>query len=157
MIGQQLRRRYCPALAKEQQVCQYCLINSDHENIELEDHVEPLHAWILQDILNVQDQCARHIKLHPKLSETVGFYQKYCDINHPHWVSILKCAELKAFSPPVNQSNFCRRDYFCDVTNTGKQLCSPNEPFVVVLEKIVLCANIKCTHIVYTLTKIGPL
>ncbi len=25
--------------------------------------------------------------------------------------------------------------YFCDVTNTGKQLCSPNEPFVVVLEK----------------------
>ncbi len=25
--------------------------------------------------------------------------------------------------------------YFCDITNTGKQLCSPNEPFVVVLEK----------------------
>ncbi len=25
--------------------------------------------------------------------------------------------------------------YLCDVTNTGKQLCSPNEPFVVVLEK----------------------
>ncbi len=25
--------------------------------------------------------------------------------------------------------------YFCDITNTGKQLCSPRKPFVVVLEK----------------------
>ncbi len=25
--------------------------------------------------------------------------------------------------------------YFCNITNTGKQLCSPNESFVVVLEK----------------------
>ncbi len=95
-----------PPLPKKQQVFQYCHINSDHQNIELEDHAEPLHAWILQDILNVQDQCARHIKLHPKLSETVGFYQKYCDIKHPHWVSILKCAELKVFSPPRQPVEF---------------------------------------------------
>ncbi len=38
----------------EQQVRQYCHIdwfNSDHENIEQEDHADPLHARILQDIL----------------------------------------------------------------------------------------------------------
>ncbi len=35
----------------EQQVHQYCHINSDFENIEQEDHAEPLHARILQDIL----------------------------------------------------------------------------------------------------------
>ncbi len=34
----------------EQQVHQYCQINSDQENIELEDRAEALHAWILQDI-----------------------------------------------------------------------------------------------------------
>ncbi len=58
----------------------------------------------------------------------------------------------------------------CDVTNTGKQLCSPNEPFVVVLEKGFLKNKISpfgvdfeiCKfvdrfmpkHTLYTLTKI---
>ncbi len=52
----------------------------------------------------------------------------------PHWISILKRAVLnQAFSPP-RRENFSRRDYLCDITNTGKQLCSPNEPFVVVPE-----------------------
>ncbi len=35
----------------EQQVHQYCQINSDQENIEQEDRAEALHARILQDIL----------------------------------------------------------------------------------------------------------
>ncbi len=35
----------------KQQVSQYCHINSDPENIEQEDHAEPLHALILQGIL----------------------------------------------------------------------------------------------------------
>ncbi len=60
---------------------------------------------------------------------------KYSDKKHPHWVSNLKHAVLnQAFSPPPNHSNFSRRNYLCDVTNTGKQLWSLNEPFVV-LEK----------------------
>ncbi len=146
MIGQQLRRRYCPALAKKQQVCQYCHINSDHENIELEDHAEPLHAWILQDI-----KCAL------KLSEDSWFLSEILWYKTPALGLILKCAELKAFSPPANHLNFSRRDYFCDVTNTGKQLCSPNEPFVVVLEKIVLCANIRWLKFKKWKSIIGPL
>ncbi len=36
--------------------------------------------------------------------------------------------------PPTIQISL-GRIYFCDITNTGKQRCSPNEPFVVVLEK----------------------
>ncbi len=60
--------------------------------------------------------------------------------------------------------------YFCDITNTGKQLCSPNEPFVVVLEKgffkneispfgvdFEICNFVDCfmpKHTHYTLTKI---
>ncbi len=54
--------------------------------------------------------------------------QKRCFIRH------YLQDEMK-FSPPVNESNFSRRDYLCDVTNTEKQLCSPHESFVVVLEK----------------------
>ncbi len=57
--------------------------------------------------------------------KTVGFYQKYSDIK------TTKRAELnQGFSPPPNI-----QIYLCDITNTGKQHCSPNEPFVVVLEK----------------------
>ncbi len=41
----------------------------------------------------------------------------------------------KHYPHPPTRSNFRRRDLFCDITNTGTQLCSPNEPFVVVLEK----------------------
>ncbi len=40
-----------PRPLPKQQVCQYCHINSDLENIEQEDQAEPLHARILQDIL----------------------------------------------------------------------------------------------------------
>ncbi len=40
-----------PRPLPEQQVRQYCHINSDPDNIEQEDHAEPLHARILQDIL----------------------------------------------------------------------------------------------------------
>ncbi len=53
MIGEQLR--WCFSTAHplpKQQVRQYCYINSDLENIEQEDRAEPLHARILQDILN---------------------------------------------------------------------------------------------------------
>ncbi len=52
MIGEQLRRvSVLPRPLPEQQVRQYCYINSDLENIEQEDQAEPLHARILQDIL----------------------------------------------------------------------------------------------------------
>ncbi len=40
-----------PRPLPEQQVRQYCHINSDPDNIEQEDHAEPLHARILQDVL----------------------------------------------------------------------------------------------------------
>ncbi len=40
-----------PRPLPEQQVRQYCHINSDLENIEQEDRAEPLHARILQDML----------------------------------------------------------------------------------------------------------
>ncbi len=40
-----------PRTLPKPQVHQYCRINSDLENIEQEDHAEPLHARILQDIL----------------------------------------------------------------------------------------------------------
>ncbi len=40
-----------PCPLPEQQVRQYCHINSDHKNIEQEDRTEPLHARILQYIL----------------------------------------------------------------------------------------------------------
>ncbi len=64
-----------------------------------------------------------HVRLNENdiqnLLKTVGFHQKYSDIKTP----APGCAVLVGGI------------YFCDITNTGKQLCSPNEPFVVVLEK----------------------
>ncbi len=39
-----------PHPLQKQQVCQYCHINADLQNIEQEDRADPLHARILQDI-----------------------------------------------------------------------------------------------------------
>ncbi len=48
----------------------------------------------------------------------------------------VKRAVLNQASPPPQPLKFLLVGFtVCDVTNTGKQLCSPNEPFVVVLEK----------------------
>ncbi len=55
---------------------------------------------------------------------TVGFHQKYSDIKTPAGVSILKRAVL-------NQAQFV-------MSQIQENNCSPNEPFVVVLEKVFL-------------------
>ncbi len=68
--------------------------------------------------------------------KTVGFHQKYSDIKTPapgfrFWN--VQCSTKRPPPPTIQIS--VGGTYFCDITNTGKQLCSPNEPFVVVLEK----------------------
>ncbi len=46
----------------------------------------------------------------------------------------MQCSTKRSPHPPIIRISV-GGIYFCDITNTGKQLCSPNEPFVVVLEK----------------------
>ncbi len=46
----------------------------------------------------------------------------------------MQCSTRRSLHPPTIPISV-GGIYFCDITNTGKQLCSPNEPFVVVLEK----------------------
>ncbi len=73
--------------------------------------------------------------------KTVG-YQKYSDIKTPTpSLDSETCRAQPSVLLTPNQSNFLRRDLqfvmsqIQENNNTGKQLCSPNEPFVVVLEK----------------------
>ncbi len=68
----------------------------------------PLTKAALSDII-----CKMKWKWHPKFSENSWF---------PSEIQWYKNTRRGGFT-------------ICDVTNTGKQLCSPNEPFAVVLEK----------------------
>ncbi len=90
-----------------------------------------------------------------------------CDIKTPGLGFNFETCRAQSVLPAANHSNVRRRITICDVTNTGKQLCSPNEPFVVVLEKgfflnkispfgvdFEICNFVDTKHTHYTLTKI---
>ncbi len=64
--------------------------------------------------------------------KTVGFHQKYSDIKTPALgFDSETCSNQPSIlltTPPtirISEGGI----YFCDVTNTRKQFCSPNEPF----------------------------
>ncbi len=69
--------------------------------------------------------------------KTVGFHQKYSDIKTPApGFDFETCsAQPSVLPPPPTIQISVGGIYLCDITNTWKQLCSPDEPFVVVLEK----------------------
>ncbi len=68
--------------------------------------------------------------------KTVSFLQKYSDIKTPALgFDFETCSAQPSIFPPPTIRISVGGIYFCDITNTEKQLCSPNEPFVVVLEK----------------------
>ncbi len=111
-------------------------------------------------------------KWHPKCSENSRFpseIQWYKNTSTVFRFSNMQSSTTLSPHPPTIQINV-GGIFFCDNTNTGKQLCSPNEPFVVVLEKYIFLNKIspfgvdfeicnfvdifmpKHTH--YTLTKI---
>ncbi len=67
--------------------------------------------------------------------KTVGFHQKYSDVKTPALGFDFETCSAQPRAPPPTIQISVGGIYLCDVTNTGKQLCSPNELFVVVLEK----------------------
>ncbi len=90
--------------------------------------------------------CKMKLKWHPKFSENSWFpseihWYKNTRTGFRFWN--VQCSTKRPPPPPPIIQISVSRFKICDVTNTGKQLCSPNEPFVVVP---------KHTH--YTLTKI---
>ncbi len=76
-------------------------------------------------------------KWHPKFSEDSRFpseIQWYKNTRSGLRFWSVQYSTKRSLHPPtirISEGGI----YFCDITNTGKQLCSPNEPFVVVLEK----------------------
>ncbi len=90
-----------------------------------------------------------------------------CDIKTPRLGFNFETCRAQSVLPAANHSNVRRRITICDVTNTGKQLSDPNEPFVVVLKKgffknkispfgvdFEICNFVDTKHTHYTLTKI---
>ncbi len=76
-------------------------------------------------------------KWHPKFSEDSQFpseirWYKNTRTGFRFWS--VQYSTKRSLHPPTIRISV-GGIYFCDITNTGKQLCSPNEPFVVVLEK----------------------
>ncbi len=76
-------------------------------------------------------------KWHPKFSENSWFpseieWYKNTRTGFRFWN--VQCS-TKCFPHPLTIRISVGGVYLCDITNTGKLLCSPNEPFVVVLEK----------------------
>ncbi len=76
-------------------------------------------------------------KLHPSFSENSRFpseIQWYKNTRTGFRFWNVQCSTKSSLHPPTIRIS-AGGIYICDITNTGKQLCSPNEPFVVVLEK----------------------
>ncbi len=90
--------------------------------------------------------CKMKWKWHPKFSENSQFpseIQWYKNTRSGFQFWNVQCSTKRSPHPPTIRISV-GGIYFCDITNTGKQLCRPNEPFVVVLENI------------YFLNKISP-
>ncbi len=112
-------------------------------------------------------------KWHPSFSENSRFsseIQWYKNTRTRFRFWNVQCSTKCSPHPPTIQISI-GGIYFCDITNTGNQLCSPNKPFVVVLVKgffflneispfgveFEICNFVKLfmpKHTHYTLTKI---
>ncbi len=92
---------------------------------------------LLSQTLLYQTLCKMKWKWHPNFSKNSRFpseIQWYKNTRTGFWFWNVQCSTKRSPHPPTIRISV-GGIYFYDITNTGKQLCSPNEPFVVVLEK----------------------
>ncbi len=93
----------------------------------------PLTNAALSDII-----CKMKWKWHLKFSANSWFPSEISDIKTPALgFDFETCSAQPSVLPTCQPVEFPEAGFtISDVTKTGKQLCSPNKPFVVVLEKV---------------------